>query len=303
MAQLADGHETGAGGGVSAPDEAVRAALARFAGGREALAAGVAISSLAGGLDNDSWRVASPLGEWVLRIAGGRDARYQINRVAERQTQTAAAQLGFGPAVVYAEPARGILVSEFLAGRAWTRDDVRAPAGIRMLAERLGALHRAAVPRGVRRMNVHDVLQHYLELPDLAAGPVARADLTARLRWSLATYQSAPAALCHNDLHYRNLIGDAPLRFVDWEYGGVGDPVFELAAVCGYHDYDAAQRALLIEAHGGNIDAEHLGRMCLVFDCLHVLWLDAAAGWDSLEPERRAALVERLAVDPAIRKR
>jgi len=43
--------------------------------------------------------------------------------------------------------------------------------------------------------------------------------------------------------------------------------------------------------------------MCLVFDCLHALWLDAAGGWDSLGEERRALLLARLTIDPAERRR
>ena len=159
------------------------------------------------------------------------------------------------------------------------------------------------LPRAVRRVNVHDVLAHYLELPATAATPISREDIGARLRWSLATYRAPASALCHNDLHHLNLLGTAPLMFVDWEYAGVGDPIFELAAVIGYHDLDLEQRSILIAAHGGGFAPAHVTRMCLVFDCLHALWLDAAGGWDSLGAERREALIARLTIDPAERRR
>jgi thiamine kinase len=288
---------------VNDSTDAAHAVLAGFALGREAAAAGVTLDALQGGLDNASWRARSAAGDWVIRIAGDRDQRFQINRVAERQTQAAAAALGFAPAILYADPARGVLVSEYLGADVWTRERARTADGIRTLGARLGALHAAPVPKGVRRLDVHSVLAHYLELPGVAPGPVSRAELGARLRWSLATYRPAAAALCHNDLHHRNLIGAAPLRFIDWEYGGVGDPLFELAAVCGYHDYDAEQRALLLEAHGGGLDAAHAARMCLVFDCLHALWLDAADGWRTLDAPRQHALIERISIDPALRER
>ena len=289
---------------MSAPSDArVRAALGGFAAGQAALEAGARIGALAGGLENASFRVTSAAGDWVVRIAGARDARFAINRVAERQVQAFAAAAGFAPAVVHADPAHGILVSEYLAGAAWTREEARAPERIRALGVRLGELHALEVPRGVRRVNVHDVLAHYLEIAATGAAPISREDIGARLRWSLATYKAPPQALCHNDLHHLNVLGTAPLTFVDWEYGGVGDPIFELAAVIGYHDLDLDQRELLLEAHGGGYAAAHVTRMCLVFDCLHALWLDAAGGWESLGPERRAALLARLAIDPAERRR
>ena len=282
---------------------AAYAVLARFALGRQAEAAGVRLRALDGGLNNASWCVSSALGEWVIRLAGDCDQRFQINRVAERQTQAAAAARGFAPQILYAEPAHGVLVSEYLGAEVWTRQQTRTPDGIRMLGARLGELHAAPAPKGVRRLDVHSVLAHYLELRGVTPGPVSRADLSARLRWSLATYRPAPPALCHNDLHHRNLIGVSPLRFVDWEYGGVGDPIVELAAVIGYHDFDAGQRALLLEAHGGGYDPAQVARMCLVFDCLHALWLDAADGWRTLDLEQQTALVERISVDPALRER
>jgi thiamine kinase len=284
-------------------DAGVRSVLAGFEEGRAALAGELSITPLSGGLDNSSCRVSSTAGDWVVRIAGGRDVQFAINRVAECQVQTAAAALGFAPEIVYAEPERGLLVSEFLDGEVWTREQARSAAGIHALGTRLGQLHAQPPPRAVRRLNVHDVLAHYLETPAPARGPVSRSDLGARLRWSLATYRPPAPALCHNDLHHLNLIGWEPIRFVDWEYAGVGDPLFELASVIGYHDLDAEQRESLLVAHGGDFHRAHVARMCLVFDCLHALWLDAAGGWDSLTAERRDALLTRLTVDPAERQR
>ena len=289
---------------MSAVAEArLKDALAGFAAGREALAAGIKTAGLAGGIENSSHRVRSKSGDWVVRLAGARDDRFQINRVAERQAQSFAAAAGFAPAIVHADPEQGVLVSEYLPAAAWSREQVRTPDGLRLLGTRLGELHALEAPRTVRRLNVHDVLAHYLELPATGATPISRSDIGARLRWSLATYRAPPSAFCHNDLHHLNLLGTGPLRFVDWEYSGVGDPIFELAAVIGYHDLDIEQRNILIAAHGGAFAPAHVTRMCLVFDCLHALWLDAAGGWDSLGPERRAALIARLTIDPAERRR
>jgi thiamine kinase len=284
---------------VSRPD--LEAALGGFAAGRAALAAGLTLEPLQGGGSNRSVRVTSAAGDWVVRLAGSEDEAFGINRVAERQVHAAAARAGFAPALVHAEPERGLLITEFVAGRALSRAELQSPDGLRALGARLGELHALPPPRGVRRLDVHEALAHYLELPDVAPGPMPRAELAARLRWSLATYRRTAVAFCHNDLHWRNVIVADRLWFVDWEYGAVGDPLFELAAVVGYHDLDATQREALLAAHGGDFQPAEVEQMCRVFDCLHALWLDAARGWDALEPERRDALLARLAIDPAQR--
>ncbi len=276
-------------------------ALGGFAAGRDALAAGLAVEPLHGGGSNRSVRVTSAAGDWVVRLAGAADAAFGINRVAERQVHAAAASAGFAPALVHAEPERGLLITEFVTGRPMSREELRSPGGLRALGARLGELHRLPPPRSVRRLDVHELLAHYLELDDVPPGPVPRTELAAQLRGSLATYRRGVAAFCHNDLHWRNVIAADRLWFVDWEYAGVGDPLFELAGVIGYHDLDAAGRELLLAAHGGTFRPAAVEQMCRVFDCLHALWLDAARGWDALEPERREALLARLAVDPAQR--
>ena len=80
-----------------------------------------------------------------------------------------------------------------------------------------------------------------------------------------------------------------------------GDPLFELAAIIGYHDLDEQQRGVLLAAHGADFDPAHVAAMCLVFDCLYALWLDTARAWDTLEAGHREALLARLSIDPADR--
>lgn len=281
---------------------ALATALGSFAAGRDALATAPRIVDLTAGALNRVYRVTSPVGDWVVRLAGSADTALCINRVAERQVHAAAAALGFAPGIVHADPASGLLVTEFHAGAAVSRAQLREPTMLQALGERLGELHRAAVPRTVRRIDVHDVLLHYLERPGVPPGPLPRELLASRLRWALANYRQSGFAICHNDLHHRNLLAGPSLLFVDWEYGGVGDPLFELAAIIGYHDLDPSGRATLLAAHGGTFREADVASMCLVFDCLHALWLDTAEAWGGLEAGSREALLARLAIDPADRE-
>ena len=289
---------------MSAPlDPDLRAALAGFPAGQAALAAELSTTPLVGGATNRAWRVTSPAGDWVVRLAGPVDRHFAINRIAERQVHAAAASAGFAPAIVHAATAQGLLVMDYVVGRPLASADLHTSDTIEALGARLSELHGLPLPRGVRRLDVHEVLAHYMELPGIPEGPVSRRDLSARLRWSLANYRQQATAFCHNDLHYRNIIAAQRLQFVDWEYGGVGDPLFELAAVIRYHDLDAGERAQLLAAHGGSFKPTYVDSMCLVFDCLHALWLDTSSAWDSLEEAPREALLERLRIDPADRER
>jgi len=299
----------GAGGGarrerLTDPGvRAVRAVLEASAPGRDVLAAGARIERLAGGLSNRTWLAASAAGDLVVRLGGTHDLHLAADRVGERQALAAAHALGFGPRIVHADPRHGVLVTERIPGRTWLRADARSALGIERLGARLKALHDAPPPRGVRRVDICDAVAHYLELRELPAGPVGREVLADLVRWALGGYRPLRAALCHHDLHHLNIIDAGTLMFVDWEYAGVGDPLIDLAAVACYHDFDESQRAALLAAYAGGVDAAAFSDACLIFDCLHALWLDAAGGWKSLEPARREALLARLAFEPPVRRR
>ena len=225
---------------------AVRAVLEAFAAGREMLAAGARIERLAGGLSNRTWLAASATGELVVRLGGAHDLHLAVDRVGERQVLAAAHALGFGPRVVHVDARHGVLVTERIAGRTWSRADARSASGIERIGARLKGLHAAPPPRSVRRVDICDAIAHYLERRDLPEGPVTHAALADLVRWALGGYRPLPAALCHHDLHHLNIIDAEPLMFVDWEYAGVGDPLIDLAAVACYHDFDESQRAALL---------------------------------------------------------
>ena len=179
----------------AALDPRLEAALAGFAIGRDALAAHPTVAELTAGALNRVYRVTSAAGDWVVRLGGAADANLAINRVAERQIHGIVAELGFAPRIVHAAPAAGLLVTEFVVGAPVSRERLRQPEMLRQLGARLAELHRVPVPRTVRRVDVHDVLLHYLELDGVAPGPVSREDLSSRLRWSLANYRQVGVAL------------------------------------------------------------------------------------------------------------
>ena len=63
-------------------------------------------------------------------------------------------------------------------------------------------------------------------------------------------------ALCHNDVLAANILDDGDrLWLVDWEYGGMGNPLFDLAGVCGNCGLEREEEVLLLSAYFGREDA------------------------------------------------
>ena len=102
-------------------------------------AADCRITELTGGLSNRVYHVHSADGECVVRL----DARggYRPDRRLEAKIMTAAAEAGLAPAVLYADPDAGILVTEYLHGRVWQRAELQAHENLEALAALLRRVH------------------------------------------------------------------------------------------------------------------------------------------------------------------
>ena len=275
-------------------DPILARALRSFAQGEAALASGISIETLGGGVVNRTVRVRSTVGDWVVRWAGSADAALGIDRRSELLAQRIAAAAGYAPAVVHAEAASGLLVLEQVAASPVTREAMGTSALLARLAERVRGLHALPVPERLPQVLPPRVLERYLHRPIASTSPLAHLPLGRWVEATLARYEPLGLAFCHHDLHHGNILDASPLRFVDWEYAGVGDPAFELAAIIGYHDLSTAATRSLVGAYDPGLDIERLSIARVLFDLIHALWLEAADAWSSLGSERRAVLLGRL---------
>jgi thiamine kinase-like enzyme len=271
----------------------VRAALRQFPEGHRALAAGYRHQSVGGGAVNRLVRVTSSVGDWAVRLGGPHDEALIVNRVSEHRAQVAAARLGVAPAIVHADPRQGILISEWIEAPIASVDLFRTQAGLYRIAQPLRRLHSSPLPSELRVIDGDLIVEGYLAGARAGSGPVPLSRLQAAAGRVRSRHKSPNLLFCHNDLHHLNVLDGARIWFLDWEYAGAGDPLFDLAAIVSYHDLTVAQSETLLAAYGRYTCAE-LAPWVVLFDVIHALWLDAADAWDSLTVERRTRLLHRL---------
>ena len=118
------------------------AALAWVPGVREGVAP-LRIEALLGGSVNESWRVDTDQGRFVLRIDGPSWRRPGVDREREQLLHEAAARGGLAPRLLLRAAAEGVQVCEYLEGRSWTPADFLQPMQLRRLGERLAQHQRA----------------------------------------------------------------------------------------------------------------------------------------------------------------
>lgn len=209
----------------------------------------VVLEPLKGGLTNLSF-VASHRGEKFVVRCGEDIAVHHVFRDRERAASRAAFAAGLSPEVIHAE--LGITVLRFVEGRTFEEADLRANVG--RLALLLKQCHEN-VGRYVRGPAnifwVFHVIRDYVALLDADRRYLEIADRLEQAQVPL------PIVFGHHDLLPGNVMDDGRrLWLIDWEYGGFGTALFDLANLSSNGAFGATEDAALLDAYfAGKTDA------------------------------------------------
>jgi thiamine kinase-like enzyme len=219
----------------------------------------------------------------IVRLSNTAEAQLQIDRVSEARVLAVVAAAGLGPEVLCCEPQEHVLVTRD-AGPTWHESDALRAPNIQRVGVLLKRLHALDVPVGIREVDLIATVTGYLNV--LAAREsVSQLTASATQRRAehaaLALRQGAAQCLCHNDVHSLNIVDDGSLRLIDWEYSGIGEPMFDLASICVYHHYTRLDRERLLEAYlttPTSNAAHQLELACWLFEYVKDLWTEVRGG-------------------------
>jgi thiamine kinase-like enzyme len=211
------------------------------------------IHPIAGGITNRNFAIrgVGPAQSYVARLCEPRPL-LGIDRRNEVICQEAASAWGIAPEVVHHED--GLLIARFVEGRTLTAADIADPDVLDRLAALLRRLHEAwdVLAGEVLYFCPFQTVRTYARTAArLAAGMpfdiVAMLEDARRLSRRIAPFRPV---LCHNDLLPANLIDDGwRLCLVDWEYAGVGHPLFDLANVSANAALPEGREIALLSAY------------------------------------------------------
>jgi thiamine kinase-like enzyme len=226
-----------------------------------------AVEPLGGGITNHNFKVTVGGAAFVLRIGGKDTALLGIDRSNEHEATRAAASIGVGPEVVAFVD--GCLVTRFIDGRPVPADELDAAlagATIRLVHD------GPAIPG---RFDSFRVVETYRRTAETRGVPIPPAYEAASQRAAAIepTRSGTPLVPCHNDLLNANFLDDGSrLRIVDWEYAGMGDPMFDLANFAANHELDEAGERALLAAYGGGATLSALREMRFMSDFREAMW-------------------------------
>lgn len=231
---------------------------------------------LSGGITNHNyivWVNGGPRspggGKYMMRVPGiGTDMF--IDREMERDCMIAAAGVGVAPAVLYTIDPEGALVCDFVDGALMRPEKIVGQADrIKQIVETVKTVHDRAVFRN--EIRIFDMLRHYTRIARDLKTPF---DLFPRLdemlrvcddiEEAMARDEPAPVA-AHNDLLSENFIVDVEDRLwvIDWEYGGMTDPYFDLGDFLMEHPFSREEQRFVLRTYCGWMDEHRFARMML----------------------------------------
>lgn len=256
------------------PEQARLRELLRGRAATRTLADG-AMTRLTGGLSNQAWRVEQDGQTWYARLGYADAERLGVNRRSECALLAVVAAAGFAPAVLACDPLTGLLVTRYIEGRTWQMTDAVVPRNLARIGRLLAQLHTTPQAAGIAAVSYAEQARHLAgTIPD---GDATAAALRRRADQAFERIERRKPrrTLCHHDLHHLNVVDTgARLWLVDWEYGGIGDPLFDVAGFLALHELGAAETDLLLGAYGAGapVDREVLPEARWVFDYVQWLW-------------------------------
>lgn len=201
----------------------------------------ISLERLHGGITNRNFLVTEGAERFVARI-GEELHVLGVDRRNEVLCHRAAEQLDIAPPIAFAE--HGVLVSRYVQGRTLDPESAREPGVASRLARLLRRLHDGwdqvlgdllfFSPFQANRTYTATSRQLGASLPP---------DIDSMLESTrLLSHQLVPyvPCLCHNDMLPANVLDDGNrVWIVDWEYAGMGHPLFDLAGFsvnCGFNE-------------------------------------------------------------------
>jgi thiamine kinase-like enzyme len=201
----------------------------------------IVLQHLDGGITNRNYLVHDANERFVARI-GEELFILGIDRRNELQCHRAAESLGVAPLLIHG--ADGVLVSRYIPSRTLDPASAREPGIAQRLAQVLRQLHDGwdGLIGDLLFFSPFQASRTYVAT-SRRIGAVVPLDIdemleaTRKLAHSISPYIPT---LCHNDMLPANVLDDGRrVWIVDWEYAGMGHPLFDLAgfsANCGYSE-------------------------------------------------------------------
>ncbi len=199
------------------------------------------IRRLRGGLTNELFLLKASGLRLVMRV-NARQTIAGVDRFREHKILNKIQGRPFAPVVFHCDPARRILVTQYIEGYKWQPEDLADPEKLDRLVSLVEQIqqYREGIPRFDYLGCLRDYWQQLLESnkPFPMAAHRLYKSIEQRLPGSppSAGEAAGTTVLCHHDLTPANIIETeaGQLMVLDWEYAGAGSNLVEAIWLARY---------------------------------------------------------------------
>lgn len=222
-----------------------------------------------GGMTNKNYKVTINEEEFVVRVSGN-GTEDMINRIEEKLNSQLASSIGINPEQLYFNEKTGLKIARLIPdAETFNAKTARREENLIKVANILKTLHQSdLVMENV--FNVFETMEQYERLVVKAKGTFFEGYSEVKQQVSVLKdfYHGLNIELtpCHNDTVPENFVksGDDKLYLIDWEYSGMNDPLWDLAAFSLESELlPLEETLLLLEYFDGTVSIEHRQRVLL----------------------------------------
>ena len=156
--------------------------------------------------------------------------------------------------ILYHDLQRGILIRRFIEGNKFILNKINSDQQLELLGRAVKEIHKTNYEKDSVN-NFSNAINRYKEIlkykiqkdPILEIGFEIYEDLYR---------ESHPMVFSHNDLTQENIIWNRKYVFIDWEYAGINNPLFDIASIISSYSLNDQQIVSLWRGYGQKSDVD-----------------------------------------------
>lgn len=235
--------------------------------------------SFLGGMTNKNYLVLTKKDGLVIRIPGAMTAEL-INRQFEGKNSLVMSQESFNVETYFFDAYTGIKITKYLSNsQTLNHDTIKNIDYLKVIAQRLHQLHSLDIQFS-NRFNVFSEFEKYLSLlKDKSSlySHCQQIDKVLNFFYQVKNYlesKNIKFTPCHNDLVPENILfHNGSMFFIDWEYSGMNDPAFDIAAFLLESNLNENEQHLFFHYYYTGSDLEEFKKRVYLYQFTQdVLW-------------------------------
>ena len=207
-----------------------------------------------GGMTNKNYKVMIDDQNYVLRVPGNGTEK-MISRVDEIKNAAFAHEIGVDADLIYFNEQTGIKISKFIEdAQTLSPEGAKKPYVMKKICQLLNQLHQCGREME-NEFNVYEKIESYEQLLNELKGEyyedyqlIKQQVLQLKELMDDLQINLVP---CHNDTLAENFIKDKHDQYylIDWEYAGMNDPMWDVAAHCLENGFNSDEEELFLKTY------------------------------------------------------